>query len=239
MKYITLEGFGPKIPIFDEEILCNQCSYPKDERGCHSCAIFISKSTITGGIFYFDRIFSVGEYYKSLKGENNLKDNLRLLILSFKSQEKYAPYCAELLKIKFEEVFSELGAVKDDFVICCIPDLNTEVYQKGSALALEFSKKIGIPFYPILKKIRETKKQHKLHLVIEKYENVRGAYEVDENFVKFLENKKVIIVDDVTTSLATANECSKILSWKGVETIFVFSIGRFILNKEENASEDN
>jgi competence protein ComFC len=133
----------------------------------------------------------------------------------------------------------ELGGLKEDFAICSIPDMNTEVYQKGNALALEFSKKTGIPFYPLITKIRETKKQHELHSIREKYENVKGAYGIDENFLKYFKNKKIILIDDVTTSLATTNECSKILTEKGIGTIFVFSVGRFILKKEEKNSEES
>ena len=123
--------------------------------------------------------------------------------------------------------------------MCAVPDLDSDDYKKGEILALEFSKKTGIPFYPLIRKIRETKKQHNLKLINEKYENVRGAFGINSQLLEHFKNKKAILVDDITTTLATTNECSKLLTMNGIETIYIFSVGRRIFSEEENLEKEN
>ncbi len=236
MKYIKLNGLDNEIPIFDNEELCETCSYPKDKKGGNSCNIFFKNRIVTGGEIYFDKIFSVGKYIhmkESLPLEKSPRDTMTWLILNYKGRKEMAPFCAELLNLKFLEVFPNLGASKEKTIICFVPDDEEEPLQKGELLASEFSKRVGIDFYSLFKKIKKTKKQHKLHNLKEKRENVKGAYIIREEFVPFLDKKTILLVDDVVTSMLTINECSKLLKEKGAEKIFVFSVSRALLSKEK------
>lgn len=58
----------------------------------------------------------------------------------------------------------------------------------------------------------------------ERLKNVRGAFKVQD--AKSLENKNILLVDDVLTTKATANECARMLLEAGANRIDVFTLAR-------------
>ena len=54
--------------------------------------------------------------------------------------------------------------------------------------------------------------------------NVKGAYEVRNNFI--LKDKKVLLIDDIYTTGNTANECARMLKKSGVRKIGVLTIAK-------------
>ena len=55
---------------------------------------------------------------------------------------------------------------------------------------------------------------------------VKNAFDVKRP--KFIENQKVLLVDDVFTTGATVSNCAKILKKKGADKVYVFTIARAI-----------
>ncbi len=55
-------------------------------------------------------------------------------------------------------------------------------------------------------------------------ENVKNVYKI-KNVDKII-NKKILLVDDIYTTGATLNECSKILKQAGTKKIDVFTIAK-------------
>ncbi len=55
-------------------------------------------------------------------------------------------------------------------------------------------------------------------------ENVKNVYKI-KNQDKII-NKKILLVDDIYTTGATLNECSKILKQAGAKKIDVFTIAK-------------
>ncbi len=55
-------------------------------------------------------------------------------------------------------------------------------------------------------------------------ENVKNVYKI-QNMDKII-NKKILIVDDIFTTGATLNECSKLLKQSGAEKVDVFTIAK-------------
>lgn len=72
-----------------------------------------------------------------------------------------------------------------------------------------------------LVKVKDTCPQSTLSR-IERRENVRGAFRVSEN----LKGKHVILVDDVVTTGATANECARVLKKAGAVSVVVICAAR-------------
>jgi len=58
----------------------------------------------------------------------------------------------------------------------------------------------------------------------ERFKNVQGTFKVRN--AKLLKNKNILLVDDVLTTAATANECARVLSVAGAKTIDVFVLAR-------------
>ena len=55
-------------------------------------------------------------------------------------------------------------------------------------------------------------------------ENVKNVYKI-QNMDKII-NKKILIVDDIFTTGATLNECSKLLKQAGAKKVDVFTIAK-------------
>lgn len=108
------------------------------------------------------------------------------------------------------------GTLKDSVskeydMVTFVPLHNTKQRERGfnqsAVIAEKFSLLSGLNFNPdLLQRTRYTVSQTKLKRS-RRQQNVHGAFETKVN----LENKSVLIIDDVITTGATLNECAKIL----------------------------
>ncbi len=97
-------------------------------------------------------------------------------------------------------------------------------YNPPQVLACELSKYFHIPCIPeLLFKKHMTKSQVGLNQ-LERVKNISGSFGLHKNFN--LENKNILLVDDVLTTGATSNECSKILKKAKVKTVKLVTIAR-------------
>lgn len=243
MKYIKLTDLDNEMSVFDEkDNLCNLCSYPLNERGqCLSCNIFRSKNNIsfTGGKFHFEKIFSCGKY-KYMKGlgkpTKQSEDNLSWLILNYKNSDKLLSYCGDLITMNIHKFIGNIKLDKKSIILCCVADSDMDKYKKGELLAENISKKTEISFLKAIKRIKEIEKQHKFkgeNLIKKKFENVKNAFTIDSEIVAQLAGKTIFLIDDVVSSMASVNECARILKEVGAKEVYVFSLGRNILPLRE------
>ena len=75
-----------------------------------------------------------------------------------------------------------------------------------------------------LRRIRATTPQWQTKGRKERQENVKNAFRLDHPTT--LQNKAVILIDDVMTSGATFNECAKTLKQAGVTSVLVLALSR-------------
>jgi len=54
--------------------------------------------------------------------------------------------------------------------------------------------------------------------------SVENVFEVKRP--KFIENKKILLIDDVFTSGATASSCAKVLKKSGADKVYVFTLAK-------------
>jgi ComF family protein len=95
-------------------------------------------------------------------------------------------------------------------------------FNQSVLLARQLSRAYGIPADPlVLRRIRETSPQTQLNEE-ERRRNVRGAFALAQK--TSLEGRKVLLVDDVYTSGATVNECSRTLMRSGAKQVFVLTL---------------
>jgi ComF family protein len=104
-------------------------------------------------------------------------------------------------------------------------------YNQSELIAKEVAKQTGIEFCEILKENRRAKQQRSLNYD-ERFINVIDRYKTIKNN-KF-EDKVVLIIDDVFTTGATINECSRKLILSGAAKIFSITLVRSDLKKLEN-----
>ncbi len=80
-------------------------------------------------------------------------------------------------------------------------------FNQSAILARAVSKAAGLPILPVLRRVKRTKDQTRLSRQ-ERLANVRGAFRV----TKEVEGKKLLLLDDVTTTGATLEECRRVLA---------------------------
>jgi competence protein ComFC len=99
-------------------------------------------------------------------------------------------------------------------------------FNQSLLLARQVSRLYGVPVDPfVLCRARETAPQTLL-AEDERRKNVRGAFAVHPE--KSLKKQKVLLVDDVYTSGATVNECSRALVQGGATEVTVLTLARTI-----------
>ncbi len=94
-------------------------------------------------------------------------------------------------------------------------------YNQCELLAEELSKHLGLEHRKgVLSKIYETRKQHTISSVFRKG-NLSGVFEV--NNPSEVEGRIILLVDDISTTGETFNECSKMLWLYGAKSVYCIS----------------
>jgi len=160
-------------------------------------------------------------YYEKLIYFSEYKDILKDKIISYKFNDSayLHHFFAELMCYK-------LISEKAD-AITAVPisakRMKERGYNQSELIAKKISRYLEIPYIKLLTKNRETKRQSDLSKN-ERYLNIKDSFEFN-NKIK-LKHEKVILVDDVFTTGATVNECSRVLKTSGIKSIVVAVIAR-------------
>lgn len=81
-------------------------------------------------------------------------------------------------------------------------------------------------------KTKHTKAQAKLKNK-DRIKNLKSVFVINEKYLEKIKDKNIAIIDDVITTGTTINECSKVLKRYDVSKIFVFSIAKTSLMRED------
>ena len=99
-------------------------------------------------------------------------------------------------------------------------------FNQALLLVKELNHRTGIPYRKqVLKKVRPTIPQVNL-TGLEREKGVRGSFQIMEG--EEVEGRSILLVDDVYTTGATVNECSKVLLAAGAARIDVFTLAHAI-----------
>ncbi|MDX2155989.1 MAG: ComF family protein [Hyphomicrobiaceae bacterium] len=99
-------------------------------------------------------------------------------------------------------------------------------FNQSAILAAELSQISGIPWSPfILMKTRSTRPQVELTGAARR-DNLRGAFEVPRPVRQRLSGRRVVLIDDVVTTGATAEACTRALIGGGAARVDVLTLGR-------------
>jgi ComF family protein len=97
-------------------------------------------------------------------------------------------------------------------------------FNQALLLVKELNRRIEISYEGrVLKKIKDTPVQSSLKKR-ERRKNLTGVFQVKD--MKALKGKSVVLVDDVYTTGATVNECSRTLLKAGAERVAVLTVAR-------------
>lgn len=97
-------------------------------------------------------------------------------------------------------------------------------YNQSLLIAREISSKEKIKLGDkVISKVKNNNTQSKLNKE-ERAENVKNVYKITNN--KEIINKNILLIDDIYTTGATLNECSKMLKQAGAKKIDVLTIAK-------------
>lgn len=106
-------------------------------------------------------------------------------------------------------------------------------YNQASLLARPMALRAGIEYLPkALKKVKDTPSQVGLN-IHQRRANVKGSFQAQPGYVV---GKKIMIVDDVCTSGATVEECSKVLLEAGAVEVYVITLARALFDPRDRSS---
>ncbi|MHC4608691.1 MAG: ComF family protein [Planctomycetota bacterium] len=186
------------------ERTCRRCGASLDGRVCRECR---------GREFRFARAVAVGRH------EGTLRD----LILRFKLSGRIH-LARDLGRRIAQRVLDETVPVD---AVTAVPmsrrTLLGRGYNPAEELAVCAAAALRRPFVPALRKVRATKPQATLP-VAERSTNPIGAFAVRR--AARVRGRTVLLVDDVLTTGATADECAKVLLEAGAREVNLAVVGR-------------
>ena len=98
-------------------------------------------------------------------------------------------------------------------------------FNQAEEIGKKLSPRIGIPQISLLKRTRNTQTQTRLSRK-KRLANLNQAFELKKKYIHTIEDKPIILIDDVFTTGSTANECAKVLKQQGAKSIAVLTVLR-------------
>ncbi len=194
--------------IIDEgNYLCSSCYQAIENNSlddiCFSCGFEKSECVCKYNIYRFNSLVCVFK--------NTGLARKAYYTYKFAKRQHYVKFFANEMSKAVKQCYND---VQFDFV-CAVPNSNRFGYNHSGYLAKEMSETLNIPYVDnILSCTKRTKKQHKSSIK-ERIENIDGKYKC--NFE--IKNSRVLLVDDIKTTGATIDECTKVLLFAGVESV--------------------
>ena len=236
-----LEKFNKKLETIERFLLgahsclcCRkECDGDNDYRLCKDCmeSIPFTKSNyclrcgeiIKGDYDYCvkckDRVYEF-DYSRSVFAYNDLTAPI---IMNFKYNgcKSHAIYLARLLK----DFYIKSDLVADVVTYVPMPKNREKErgYNQSYELAKEFSLLTEMKLIHSLVRVKENVKQATLNAQ-ERSENIKGSFSVLD--AKNVKDKDILIIDDVMTTGATANECAKVLYKAGADKVYSLCLSR-------------
>ena len=152
------------------------------------------------------------------------KDGVRNSIRRFKFHNfrNYADFFGRAIAMKLQE-----DPFDSDFdILTWVPVSRLRQFARGydqsELLAKALGKELGMTPIPGLRKLRHTKPQSGIRSSAERRANVFNAYQnINPSLFK---GKRVLLVDDVVTTGATAAECAKMILVSGAKSVFLATV---------------
>ncbi|MDZ7377321.1 MAG: ComF family protein, partial [candidate division KSB1 bacterium] len=124
------------------------------------------------------------------------------------------------------EKLKPLNFSPDETLLIPVPLHKTRARERGynqsALLCRAIARQTGLPYDEhILKRVRYTRSQTKLS-ASERLKNVNQAFRIVNK--EPIQNKNVILIDDVITTGATMNECARELITNGARTVALCAI---------------
>ena len=195
-------------------VLCRNFLTEEETDFCHQCRIDAPEYKKSNSRFSFLAGWTVVWYYKN---------NVRSSILRFKfyGRRSYAPAYGRVLAMELQT--SHL----DNFdILTWVPIAFLRRMRRGydqvELLADAVGKELNVTPVKTLRKIRNTPPQSGIRDASRRRANVLGAYKAV--CPEQIAGKRILLLDDVITTGATASECARVLLSAGAKEVYFAAI---------------
>lgn len=193
----------------DKCVLCGHVLEREETDLCRSCRVHAPQCPMSKIKYpYIDRWIALWYYEADVRQS--------LLRYKFHNRRSYAAAYGRLLGMKLME--------EDDLafdVLTWIPVSKKRLRKRGYDQVALLAEKLGaeLQVLPVatLKKIRHNRKQSQIAGIAQRRANVLGAYEVPDPTL--VAGKRILLLDDIITTGATASECARVLLTAGATEV--------------------
>ncbi len=210
--------------IGENGLMCDCCSRKLEcndlSNFCTSCGCEKDKCICNHNVYRFDKLISI------FKNEGVAQR--AYYRYKFNKKQHYSKFFAQVMTCGVRQIYCN---VKFD-LICSVPSskniFNNTHYDHSRYIAEYMSNSLNIPYFSdVLFCCKHSKLQHK-STIKERLINVEGKY----NYRYKISGKIVLLVDDIRTTGATLDECSKMLLYAGADSVYcVTALGLKYLKK--------
>lgn len=198
--------------IDDNNSLCIKCekeiSRINPENICIDCGFDKKNCVCKYNVFRFNGIISAFN--------NNGIARQAYYSYKFGKKQNYATFFAEEICNSIKHCYNGI----DFDIVCAVPSNNKFGYNHSGYIAEIASKILDVPFeQKLLYCVKKVKKQHK-STIKERLHNVDGKYSVTHR----VDNKKILLIDDIKTTGATLDECTRVLLFAGADSVFCATV---------------
>lgn len=196
-------------------VLCHDFLQANETDLCHKCRADTPEVFHTKRSIPFIAKWTALWYYK---------DNVRNSIhrFKFKNARGYAETYARLLSRKLLETEMADGIDMLTWAPISLRRYLRRGYDQTQLLAKALSRELNIPLVRTIRKVRHTKTQSLIKDPAARRANINGAYRVTDP--RLVAGKRILLLDDILTTGATAQECARILLTAGAAEIYFAAI---------------
>ncbi len=201
--------------------MCNNCESNIErvnlDNICLDCGLEKSNCVCKYNIYRFNALISVFE--------NNGLARKAYYSYKFGKKQFYSTFFADAMSDAIVKCYSD---IEFDFV-CYVPSYHKNKFNHSGYLAKRISNKLNIPLLDdMLNCTQKAKQQHKSSFK-ERLNNVEGKYTSNYR----INDKVVLLVDDIKTTGATIDECTKILLFAGAKSVYCVTALSTVNNVEK------
>ncbi len=211
-------------PFDDVRYLCESCNNSYiflTISGCKVCGRETTGNNTLCDICNTFKIAYFNKNYSLFKYENPYKAFIFKLKYGLNKRYSYA------MSLLMYEYVIQNNLFNNVDIITCVPMHKVKQRQRGfnqsELLAKQLSQYLNIPYKKTIIRTKNTVPQSKLHFN-DRFKNLSTVFESVNNIN--IENKNILIIDDIYTSGATIMECSKILKQENANEIYSLTYTR-------------
>lgn len=193
-------------------VLCQKLLSREETDLCHNCRQDTSQRPKTT-----KKLPHIAQWYAMWYYEGSVRESLHRY--KFRNRPSYSQSYGRLLAMQLSQQFSE-GYDVITWVPISAKRKRKRGYDQVELLAESVSKELGIPAVAILKKVVDNPPQSGISGYAQRKANVLGVYEC----VVSPEGKRILLLDDILTTGATASECARMLLTAGAKQVYCAAI---------------